>query len=58
MVRVNKIGSIYYGIDEENCEGDFWEEVKDIVEHGVPVIVADTAAKAEEICRDHIEWVD
>lgn len=58
MVRVVKMGMGFYGIDEKDCDGDFWEEVQVLLENGASIIIADDRYEAEEICADVIEWYE
>lgn len=58
MVRVVKMGMKFYGIDERDCEGDFWEEARGFVENGEPIIIAEDREEAEEMCADVIEWYE
>lgn len=56
MVRVVKIGMKFYGIDEKDCEGDFWDEARRFVENGGAIIIAEDREGAEEMCAYVIEW--
>jgi hypothetical protein len=57
MVRVVKMGIKFYGADESQCEGDFWDDVREFAEQGEPVIIADTKQEAQSICSGEINWI-
>jgi hypothetical protein len=57
MVRVVKMGIKFYGADESQCEGDFWDDIREFVEDGEPVIIADTKQEAQSVCSGEINWI-
>jgi hypothetical protein len=57
MVLVVKMGIKFWGADESQCAGDFWDDVREFVEQGEPVIIADTKQEAQSVCSGEINWV-
>jgi len=57
MVRVVKMGYQFCGADESQCEGNFWDNVREFVEQGEPVIIADTKQEAQSVCSGEINWI-
>lgn len=58
MVKVQKLGGQFVGIDESGIEGDFWDEIRRCVGNGDAVIVANSKEDVEDIVFDEIEWIE
>jgi len=56
MVRVVKIASRYYGIEECDCDGDFWDEAQECAMNGESIIIAEDRNEAEAMCAGDIDW--